>query len=80
MGRLIASGWRDFAREQYGDVQGPYSWWSNRGRARELDRGWRIDYLLGNAAVATRVRSAHIDRKGGMTISDHAPVVVDLNP
>ena len=80
MGDLIASGWRDFIREHCGDVQGPYSWWSNRGQARALDRGWRIDYLLGNAAATTRVRSAHIDRAGGMTISDHAPVVVDLNP
>ena len=80
MGRLIASGWRDFTREQYGDIQGPYSWWSNRGQARALDRGWRIDYLLGNAAAAKRVQSAHIDRTGGMTISDHAPVVVDLDP
>ena len=78
MGDLIASGWRDFTREHYGDIQGPYSWWSNRGRARELDRGWRIDYLLGNAAAAKRVQSAHVDRKGGLTISDHAPVVVDL--
>ena len=78
MGDLIDSGWRDFAREHYGDIQGPYSWWSNRGRARELDRGWRIDYLLGNAAAAKRVQSARVDRKGGLTISDHAPVVVDL--
>ncbi len=78
MGDLIASGWRDFAREQYGDVQGPYSWWSNRGKARELDRGWRIDYLLGNAAAANRVQSAHIDRAGGLTVSDHAPVVIDI--
>jgi exonuclease III len=33
---------------------------------------------LGNAAVAKRVQSAYVDREGGMVISDHAPVVVDL--
>lgn len=78
MGDLINSGWHDFLRESEGDVQGPYSWWSNRGKARELDRGWRIDYLLGNAATAKRIQSSHINREGGLSISDHAPVIVDL--
>ena len=75
---LFDSGWYDFVRQQFGDIQGPYSWWSNRGRARELDRGWRIDYLLGNAAAAKRFHSASIDRAGGLTVSDHAPVIIDL--
>jgi len=57
---------------------GQYTWWSNRGKARELDRGWRIDYLLGNAAAAKRIQSSHINREGGLSISDHAPVIVDL--
>jgi exodeoxyribonuclease-3 len=78
IGALIHSGWHDFLRESVGDIQGPYSWWSNRGKARELDRGWRIDYLLGNAATAKRFQSSHIHRDGGLTISDHAPVIVDL--
>ena len=78
IGDLIHSGWRDFLRECVGDIQGPYSWWSNRGKARELDRGWRIDYLLGNAATAKRFQSSHIHREGGLTVSDHAPVIVDL--
>ena len=79
MGDLIAGGWRDFVRNHYGDIQGPYSWWSNRGRARELDRGWRIDYLIGNTAAAKRFKSADICREGGMTVSDHAPVSIDLD-
>ena len=78
MGELIAGGWRDFVRNHYGDMQGPYSWWSNRGRARELDRGWRIDYLIGNPAAAKRFKTADICREGGMTVSDHAPVSIDL--
>ncbi|MGZ0163985.1 MAG: exodeoxyribonuclease III [Planctomycetales bacterium] len=79
MGDLIAGGWRDFVRNHYGDIQGPYSWWSNRGRARELDRGWRIDYLIGNTAAAKRFKTADICREGGMTVSDHAPVSIDLD-
>jgi len=78
IGDLFESGWRDLIREHYGEMQGPYSWWSNRGRARELDRGWRIDYLMGNSAAAKRFVSADICRAGGLTISDHAPVTVDL--
>ncbi|MCZ6633738.1 MAG: exodeoxyribonuclease III [bacterium] len=79
MGDLLDSGWQDFVREQYGDVQGPYSWWSNRGRARELDRGWRIDYLLGNQIAGNKFQEAAILREGGLTVSDHAPVIVDLD-
>lgn len=77
-GELLGAGWRDLVRECCGQVQGPYSWWSNRGRARELDRGWRIDYLLANRAAARRLGSAGIDREAGLSVSDHAPVSVDL--
>ncbi len=79
MGRLLNSGWHDFVREHFGDRHGPYSWWSNRGQARALDRGWRIDYLIGNAAAARGFRSADIHRAGGLAISDHAPVSIVLD-
>ena len=76
---LLKSGWHDLARLHFGDVQGPYSWWSNRGRARELDRGWRIDYLLANPEAGQRFRSATIHREAGLAVSDHAPVSIDLD-
>lgn len=78
-GRLLETGWADFVRMSYGEVDGPYSWWSNRGRARELDRGWRIDYLLGNRAAARRFREGLVWREESLNISDHAPVTVDLD-
>ena len=78
-GKLLDSGWSDLARQHFGDVQGPYSWWSNRGRARELDRGWRIDYLLCNDEVRQKFRKATIHREAGITVSDHAPVSIDLD-
>ena len=77
-GQLLQSGWTDLLRVHLGEMKGPYSWWSNRGRARDLDRGWRIDYMLGNAAASKRLVGAHILREGGMKISDHAPVTVDF--
>lgn len=78
-GGLLDSGWNDLVRSHFGEIQGPYSWWSNRGRARELDRGWRIDYLLANSELQPRVQSAAIHRDEGMNISDHAPVSIDLD-
>jgi len=79
MGALIAMGWHDVVRETHGDRHGPYSWWSNRGRARELDRGWRIDYLLMNKAARKRLTECFIDRESGLGCSDHAMVVADLD-
>lgn len=76
---LLDAGWTDVIRERAGDQKGPYSWWSNRGRARELNRGWRIDYLLCNPAAAARVTAAGTERQGGMEVSDHAPVWIDLS-
>jgi exodeoxyribonuclease-3 len=78
-GRLLKSGWHDTTREHFGDQQGPYSWWSNRGRARELDRGWRIDYLLVNPALRPCVQQVVVHRAGGLEVSDHAPVSIDLD-
>jgi exodeoxyribonuclease III len=77
-GSLLESGWHDLVREHFGDVPGPYSWWSNRGRARELDRGWRIDYLMANPEIRSRFVGAEIHREAGITVSDHAPVSVVL--
>lgn len=77
--RLLKSGWHDVTRQHFGDIQGPYSWWSNRGRARELDRGWRIDYLLANKEAQSLFRSATIHREAAMSVSDHAPVSIDID-
>lgn len=77
--RLLKSGWKDLVRSHYGERKGPYSWWSNRGRARELDRGWRIDYILANQAASKQFVSAEVVREGGLSISDHAPVMVDFS-
>jgi len=79
MGELLDMGWNDVIREKYGEVDGPYSWWSNRGQARALDRGWRIDYMLLNKAAKKIMTDCHIDRQSGLEVSDHAMVVVDLD-
>jgi len=52
-----------------------YTWWSNRGNARENNVGWRIDYQIatpGLAGTATRAR-VYKDK----WFSDHAPLIMD---
>jgi len=77
--RFLSLGWHDLLRREVGDIKGPYSWWSNRGQARALNRGWRIDYALANEAALKIFRSAKVLREGGLVVSDHAPLIVDLD-
>ena len=76
---LLSEGWHDLFREHVGPDEKTFSWWSNRGQARLKDRGWRIDYLLGNQTALERLKSVAIDRQGGLEVSDHAPVILDLH-
>ena len=77
--KLLEAGWVDAIRREAGPGKGPYSWWSNRGQARALNRGWRIDYFLCNAAAAERIVGTGTHRSGGLTVSDHAPLTLDLD-
>ena len=72
-------GWVDIGRRWAGEVDGPYSWWSNRGQAFDNDTGWRIDYHVVTPALGERVENYAIDRAASYAErwSDHAPVVVD---
>ena len=35
--------------------------------------------MLGNEAIMSFVEAIRIDRQGGLDISDHAPVILDLS-
>ena len=72
-------GWVDVGRRFHGEVDGPYSWWSSRGKAFDNDTGWRIDYHLASPALAERVTDYRIWRAASWDTrwSDHAPVIVD---
>jgi exodeoxyribonuclease-3 len=77
--RLLADGaWVDVVRALSGEGPGPYSWWSWRGKAFDLDSGWRIDYQIASAGLAERAVKAETDRASSYAErwSDHAPVVV----
>ncbi len=54
-----------------------YTWWSQRGRARENNVGWRIDYhFVSNNLKGNVEQSYHQPEQQG---SDHCPIIIDLN-
>ncbi|MFE2374584.1 exodeoxyribonuclease III [Streptomyces sp. NPDC059398] len=81
---LAADGaaYADVVRGLHPDVEGPYSWWSYRGRAFDNDAGWRIDYQMATPGLAAKAVKAWVERAAthGERWSDHAPVtaVYDL--
>ena len=77
----VDAGWHDITRELAGDVQGPYTWWSWRGKAFDNDSGWRIDYQLATPELAQKATAFRIDRASSWEtrFSDHAPLSVDFN-
>lgn len=72
-------GYVDVARRLAGEVPGPYTWWSYRGKAFDTDAGWRIDYHMATPALAERAVRAVVDRAESYDtrVSDHAALVVD---
>ena len=74
-------GWVDVGRRWAGEVDGQYTWWSNRGQAFDTDTGWRIDYHVATPALADTVTAYRVDRAAAydQRWSDHAPVVVDYD-
>jgi exodeoxyribonuclease-3 len=80
--RLQEWGLIDLYRELNPDEQA-YSWWDYRAGAFHKKQGLRIDFVLGTAAVRARARASVIERDWrkkheGLTPSDHAPVIVEL--
>lgn len=53
-----------------------YSWWSNRGRARENNVGWRIDYFFVSGNFSGGIADCY--HLTGQLGSDHCPVVLEF--
>lgn len=76
--------WMDHIIEEVGftdafrtinDKAEQYTWWSNRGRARENNVGWRLDYQLVTPELRDAVVRERVYRD--RFFSDHAPVIID---
>jgi len=81
---LLEHGLVDLFRRRHPHAR-EFSWWDYRGGAFHRGHGLRIDLILGSEPVVGRLAEATIDREwrkkqDGLTPSDHAPVLVDLEP
>ena len=76
MTALQDAGFTDTFRYFYPELEGAYSWWSYRFKAREKNAGWRIDYFLVSDRFVDQVKDARIlsDVYG----SDHCPGLIEL--
>lgn len=74
---LLGSGFVDTFRHFFPTLEGAYSWWSYRFKAREKNTGWRIDYFLVSDSLLPRLKSAHIH--SDIFGSDHCPVEIVLD-
>ena len=75
-GRLLDEGFVDTFRYFYPDLEGIYSWWSYRFKAREKNAGWRIDYFLVSECLKERLLGAKIHTE--VFGSDHCPVELEV--
>lgn len=74
---LLAAGFTDSFRYLYPDVEGAYTWWSYRMRAREKNVGWRIDYFIVSDAIKENIKEFKIHNE--VLGSDHCPVELDIS-
>lgn len=74
-------GWVDLARRFDPDGPGPYTWWSNRGKAFDNDAGWRIDYHLTTPELGDAAKSIEVGRADSYDTrwSDHAPLTATFD-
>lgn len=75
---LLDRGFTDTFRYLHGDVEGIYTWWSQRIRtSKKNNSGWRIDYWLVSNRIADRVkRSEMVD---SASRQDHTPILLEID-
>ncbi|HWF51978.1 MAG TPA: exodeoxyribonuclease III [Solirubrobacteraceae bacterium] len=80
LAELQVHGLHDVVRDRWPSER-VFTYWDYRAGMFHQDLGMRIDLILANAPVASRVRAAWVDRhaRKGSGPSDHAPVIVDLD-
>ena len=76
-GMLLDAGHTDTFRHLYPALEGAYSWWSYRFKAREKNTGWRIDYFVVSDSLKDNIKEAKI--RSDIFGSDHCPVVLELD-
>lgn len=73
MDQVIELGYCDAFREVCQEPQ-QYTWWSFRGKARDNNVGWRIDYQMVSPSLKNSIVHAEIFPLP--KLSDHAPLLI----
>ncbi len=78
--RLLAQGWTDAVRSRFPD-QRVYTFWDYFRQHWEKNSGLRIDHLLLNGTLSSRLMDAGVDRwvRGQADASDHAPTWIRVS-
>lgn len=74
---LINNGYIDTFRFIYPNIEHAYTWWSYRGRARENNAGWRIDYFITSNDICDKISDSIIH--SNILGSDHCPIQLNIN-
>lgn len=74
---FLDNGFIDTYRFLYEEDEEAYTWWSYRSKAREINEGWRIDYIFISDDLKDNLIDAYIyDNIQG---SDHCPIGITLD-
>lgn len=78
--KLVDQGWTDALRKLYPNER-VYTFWDYFRNSYARDAGIRIDHFLLSPQVASRLKSAGVDRevRGWEKTSDHAPTWIELS-
>src|SRR5918999_2563201 len=75
--RILARGLVDVGRALDPDNDNLFTWWAPWRKLRERNIGWRLDYVLASASLASKAVRCTAYREVGT--SDHAPVVAEFD-
>jgi exodeoxyribonuclease-3 len=78
LSEAIGHGLVDVIRDRHPTATDLFTWWAPWRNLRDKNVGWRIDFVLASTALANTVTSCVVRKE--VLGSDHAPVVVELNP
>jgi exodeoxyribonuclease-3 len=75
---LLSKGFTDSFRHIHGDVEGVYSWWTQRVRTSKINNsGWRIDYWIVSDRMADQLTKSEMIDSGPR--QDHTPLILEID-
>lgn len=77
LGQLFDIGYTDAFRLLYPEKEHVYTWWSNRLRKRDENKGWRLDYFLVSESLIYGVLDCGM--YSAIHGSDHCPIFLEVD-